>query len=93
MLVSPPLASRPVFLILITVMVCLGMGHLILVLLSRALGSGDLVGLRSLFNLNEERNLPTYFSSLLLLANAGMLLILAADARREGAAAARNARY
>lgn len=47
-------------------------------------GNDYLYGLTPLFDLDAEGNLPTFFSTVLLLACCGMLAIIAVHARRHG---------
>ena len=51
-------------------------------------GSRNSVGLRRLMNLNEESNLPTFYSSLLLVGATLLLTVLAVTAWRRGGGAA-----
>jgi hypothetical protein len=46
------------------------------VLLAKALGYGHLGGLVPLFDLDQEKNLPTFFSTLLAILASGLLLVI-----------------
>jgi hypothetical protein len=83
MQLSYPLASRPTFRLLLAITLGLALAHGATLVLTFGLGYDQLFGMRRMFNLNEEQNLPTFFSALLLLGCAALLAILAAAARRE----------
>ena len=83
MQLSYPLASRPTLRVLIALTLGFALAHGATLVLTFGLGYDQLFGMRRMFNLNEEQNLPTFFSTLLLLASALLLAILAAAARRD----------
>lgn len=66
---------------------CLILAHLAMQWLMYGEGHDHVFGLTRLFDLDEEANLPTWFSSLLLLVAAVLLARIAADASRGNGAA------
>ncbi len=61
--------------------VVIGLGLLVFAA-KHLLGHGNLLGLGPLLSLRDEHNLPTYFSSLLLLSAAGVSWLTATEASR-----------
>lgn len=82
MQLSYRLASRPTFRLLLAITLGFALAHGAILVLNYGLGYNQLFGMRRMFNLNEEQNVPTFYSALLLLASAALLAILAAAARR-----------
>ena len=83
MQLSYRLASRPTFLVLLAITLGFALAHAAVLVLTFGFGYDQLFGMRRMFNLNEEQNLPTFYSALLLLGSAALLAILAAAARRD----------
>lgn len=66
---------------------CLIFAHLVMQYLMYGQGHDHVFGLTRMFDLDEEANLPTWFSSLLILVAAVLLARIAADASRGNGAA------
>lgn len=67
---------RRVTSVLVYIMIFLVLAHLGGQTLKYVFGHGRLFGLIELFDLNAEENIPTLFSTLLLLINGGLFLVL-----------------
>ncbi|HEX6048690.1 MAG TPA: hypothetical protein VFZ21_05470 [Gemmatimonadaceae bacterium] len=93
MQVSIRLASRAAWRLLVALTALIALGHVAVLILGFGFGFHELWGLRRLLNLNEESNIPTFYSSLLLVAATLMLTVLAATAWRPGGASRQDARY
>jgi hypothetical protein len=91
--VSIRLASRAAWRLLVALTALIALGHVAVLILGFGFGFHELWGLRRLLNLNEESNIPTFYSSLLLVAATLMLTVLAATAWRPGGASRQDARY
>ncbi len=71
--------------VLTWLLVCIGLlsvGHLAVIFARHGLGFDYLFGLNALFDINDEQNVPTLFSSLMLLGAGGLLFVSARLANR-----------
>lgn len=84
------IAARSTFLTLLAGVALFALGHVVVMVLTLGLGYNELFGFARMFNLNEEHNLPTVYSALLLLGCAALLAVITTDARRTRS---RDARY
>jgi hypothetical protein len=82
--VSVPLESATIFRWHLAAIAALAVAGTLVIVADLSLGYTHLFGLRPLFDLDREGNVPTMFSSLALLAAALLLALVAADDYRRG---------
>jgi hypothetical protein len=81
---------RTVVVLLFTTLGVILVAHVLTLVSTYGFGHDTLRGLVRLFNLDEEHNIPTYYSSVVLLICSGLALALAAADRKSGG---RDRRY
>ncbi len=81
MTVDLDVSARRLAIFLLAVIAVLVTGHLLGWLFEYVLDHDRVFGLIALFNLGAEQNVPTWFSSLILLSAGGLCALIGLDAR------------